>query len=217
MLKMDIITIFPCLDEYKEKLIRFINNIIKIKKENNLIIYYYNKKDYDLSFIDNISKNIKLIEIESYSFNSIIKILKDCVDVIFTELDIDILELDFNKLDSYSFGVFDINDYNYNTKRLKLPNHYKTITNEIFYFRKKYKNYFINFMENNVKNYKYILDENKSLIVGTEPKTKDKNFRYETSLLELSVSFNNPDKYFEVKKLKNSRFIIDKGLKAKLL
>lgn len=214
---MDIITIFPCLDEYKEKLIRFINNIIKIKKENNLIIYYYNKKDYDLNFIYNISKNIKLIEIESYSFNSIIETLKKYDDVIFTELDIDILELDFNKLDSYSFGVFDIDDYNYNTKRLKLPNHYKTITNEIFYFRKKHKNYFINFMENNVKNYKHILDENKSLIVGTEPQTKDKNFRYETSLLELSVSFNNPNRYFEVKKLKNNRFIIDKGLKAKLI
>lgn len=204
---MKVAAIYPGSKYYNE-FIRFIESV----KNCDIDIYYYNT---DITELSKKFKSINFFNINKYTFNNIIKIMKAYNDLILCELDM-IFMCDINKdiFNEYSFGVFDQNIHNKNIEIFNITDkNYRAVTNEIMYFTKPYKDYVINTILYNTDKFNFMRSKFKK-ILELENYKQNIQFRYETSKYEIATSFTT--KYFEVTLINNERYIIDNGIKIKL-
>ena len=211
--RVNLNSIIPSIDNIKKKIENFrskINKMKKIFKEiiekiekvcNSMEIYYkinneianqfdINKRNYfDFQNINNIEKNLQLIEIDKITNlnSSLVNILKN-LGIILTKM-----TKNFKESEDSETGSFKTNEEKIYIKKNKL---YKTNTEFIIQYKidqtcKKIKIFGKNFVENNSENFVFIYDNDEYKLTEYLEIGKNKNIDKDILEIKLQVIKNN--------------------------
>jgi surface protein len=180
------------LQEVKEKIQKIYNSMEICYKINNDILNKFdiNKRNYyDFQNINNIEKNLQLIEIDKITNlnSSVVNILKN-LGIILTKMTQNLKESEDSETES-----FKINEEKIYIKKNKL---YKTNTEFIIQYKidqtcKKIKIFGKNFVENNSENFVFIYDNDEYKLTEYLEIGKNKNIDKDILEIKLQVIKNN--------------------------